>query len=61
MNLSPALRIIVALGVAGMLLLVIGMIYSARTNTELADQEGNFEKTIEKLDVAVTGFCCATG
>ena len=52
MNLSPTLRIIVASGVAGMLLLVIGMIYSAHTNTELADQEGNFEKTIEKLDAA---------
>ena len=37
MNLSPTLRIIVASGVAGMLLLVIGMIYSAHTNTELAD------------------------
>ena len=52
MNLSPTLRIIVASGVAGMLLLVIGMIYSAHTNTELADQEGNFERTIEKLDAA---------
>lgn len=52
MKLNAISQAIVAAGVVGMLLLVIGMIYSAHTNTELADQEGSFEKTVEVLDGA---------